>query len=151
MKLYRLLCSADLDLPFEERIEAVGLAESYQDNAQTISDNAQEATDQMKTNVSGYSRKCTMAYAKLMRIPIAERGQLDVEHRCSGLVQTFEAGAVTYTIAAKAGAVTYTIAAKTCMASSLGKACLVLRESLWCSTASICLQALFPGCGNHPY
>jgi hypothetical protein len=52
MKLY-LLCSADLDLPFEERIEAVGLAESYQDNAQTISDNAQEATDQMKTNVSG--------------------------------------------------------------------------------------------------
>jgi hypothetical protein len=81
-----------------------------------------------------------MAYAKLMRIPIAERGQLDVEHRCSGLIQTFEAGDVTYTIAVK-----------TCMASSLGKACLVLRESLWCSTASICLQALFPGCGNHPY
>ncbi|GAQ84950.1 Magnesium chelatase subunit [Klebsormidium nitens] len=43
--------NADFDLPFEDRIEAVGLAESYQDNAAGVEEKAREATEQMKTNV----------------------------------------------------------------------------------------------------
>lgn len=48
---YTLLCSADLPMSFENRVEAVGIATEFQDNCGQVFKMVDEDTDNAKTQV----------------------------------------------------------------------------------------------------